>query len=355
MKNSFFWILVLVPVCFGANKFILDSELRINFGGNGSTGQFLTRYTYDASGNRVMQRVWEGADSTATVMSSVKFSYDNSGMVTEELLISGADTSSIVRYAYNSGKLIAAHTLAKEGTLRFTDSLIYDGQGRNVEEQRISSVGVKTYFHRYTLNGQGKTLADSMYEIVSGSYAATQAVLFAYNMDSTIASEAQWRLSGGSWYCISIAFMSYAAGSLVSVATHDRDGAGTAMTDSLSYAYDADKNRIKEEDYDETKALTHRIVFTWRNTQPIFVLMNKKLSNDQVFFLSNKQGRLSVDGALRNQGEISIYDMTGKRLCRVAVDHSGIVPLQGLIGKGSFIAIFTSGMNKQIMNFNNYN
>jgi hypothetical protein len=70
--------------------------------------------------------------------------------------------------------------------------------------------------------------------------------------------------------------------------------------------------------------------------------------------LSNKQGRLSVDCASRNRGEISIYDLTGKRLCRVAVDHSGIVPLQG-IGKGSFIAVFTNGMNKQIMNFTNYN
>ena len=47
--------------------------------------------------------------------------------------------------------------------------------------------------------------------------------------------------------------------------------------------------------------------------------------------------------------------MTGKRLCRVSVDHSGIVPLQGLIGKGSFIAIFTSGKNKQEMNFANLN
>jgi hypothetical protein len=53
---------------------------------------------------------------------------------------------------------------------------------------------------------------------------------------------------------------------------------------------------------------------------------------------------------------ITIYDLTGKLMCRVAVDHSGVVPLQGIIGRGSYIAVFsTGGINKQVMNFTNYN
>jgi YD repeat-containing protein len=147
--------------------------------------------------------------------------------------------------------------------------------------------------------------------------------------------------------------MGYAAGSLVSVATHERDGVGTGMTDSLAYAYDANGNRTREEDYDGTQALIYRIVYTWRDTQPTIVLMNGKVFGDQRLILSNRQGRLSVDCLLHNQSEISIYDMTGKRLCRIAVDHSGIVPLQGLIGKGLYIAVFTSGANRQMMNFTN--
>jgi hypothetical protein len=287
-------------------------------------------------------------------MSTNKFTYDAGGNITQELLLSGVDTLTIVRYTYASGKLIAVHTLAKDGTLRFTDSLLYDGQGRNIEEQRLSSEGVKTYFHRYTLNAQGKTVSDSLYELVSGAYVASQAVIFTYNTDTTVASEAQWRLSSASWYCISTAFMSYASGSLVSVVTHDRDGVSTAMTDSLAYTYDTNGNRTKDEDYDGTQALISRIVYTWRDTQPTIALMSEKSHSDQRFVLSNKEGRLKVDCAPRNRGEISIYDMTGKRLCRVVVDHSGIVPLQG-IGKGSFIAVFSNGINKQIMNFTNYN
>ena len=197
-------------------------------------------------------------------------------------------------------------------------------------------------------------VADSLYEKVSSSYVAEQAVLFIYNSDTTVASEAQWLLSGDSWYCMSTAFMSYAAGSLVSVATHDRDGVGTAMTDSLVYAYDANGNRTREEDYDGTQTLVYMIVYTWRDTQPTIALMSGKLCGDQRFVFSDRQGGLIVDCASRNRGEISIYDLTGKRLCRIAVDHSGTVPLQGLIGKGSFIAVFTSGINKQIMNFTNY-
>jgi hypothetical protein len=355
VKKSIFWILVLIPVCFGADRFILDSELRTNFGDDGSTNQFLTGYTYDANGNRVLQRVWEGADSATSAMSSVKFSYNAGGEMIKKVLLSGADTSSIVRYAYDGGKLMSVHTLAKDGTVRFIDSLIYDGQGRNVEEQRISSAAVKTYFHRYTLNAQGKMLADSLVELIAGSYRASQAVLFTYNTDSSVASEAQWRLSGDSWYCVSVAFMQYAAGALVSVATHERDGVGTAITDSLVYAYDADKNRIKEEDYNGNQALTRRIVFTWREIQPVFALMNRTSRNDQRFGLGNKQGRLTADLSSQNRGMITLFDMAGKRISRIAVDHSGIAPLQGLIGRGSYVALFTSGMNKQVTTFTSYN
>ena len=354
MRQLILMVLLIPSLGFGAERYLLQSELRTNFADNGSSTQFLTGYTYDAQGNRVQSRVWSGADSTATPMSAVMVSYDAGGAVTEALQLSGADTSGIVRYSYGNGNLIAVRTLAKDGTPRFTDSLLYDGQGRNIEEQRIVA-GVKTYFHRYTLNASGKTTADSLYELVSSAYVADQAVIFVYNPDSTVATETQWRLSGSAWYCISTAFMNYSAGSLVSVATHDRDGVGTGMTDSLAYAYDANGNRTKEEDYDGTPALVYRIVYTWRDTRPTISLISGESRGARAFAMENNRGRLTVDLASRDRGEISLYDMTGKRLCRVSVDHSGIVPLQGLIGKGSFIAIFTSGKNKQEMNFANLN
>jgi hypothetical protein len=198
-------------------------------------------------------------------------------------------------------------------------------------------------------------VADSLYELVSTAYVATQADLFTYNPDSTVAKEAQWQMSSGTWYSISTAFMSYAGGSLVSVATHERDGIGTGMTDSLAYAYDSYDNRTKEEDYNGSKALTHRIIYTWRDTLPVLVLMSEKMRSDQRFALSAKQGRLTADISSQNRGMITIYDLTGKLMCRMAVDHSGVVPLQGVIGRGSYIAVYTSGTKKQVMNFTIFN
>lgn len=346
---------LLAPVlCLGADRFLLDAELRTNFADNGSTTQFLTGYTYDVNGNRVQSRVWSGADSLAAPMSSVKFSYDISGNLTEELLLSGVDTLTIVRYAYSGGKLIAVHTLRKDGTLRFTDSLLYDEQGRNIEEQRISSASVKTFYHRFTLNAFGKTVADSLYELVSAAYVATQADLFTYNPDSTVAKETQWRISSATWYCISTAFMNYTAGSLVSVATHERDGVGTGMTDSIAYTYDSFGNRTKEEDYNGSKVLTHRIVYTWRTTLPVLVLISGTTRSDKRPVLINKQGRLTADLSTEGRGMITAYDMTGRRICQIAVEHSGIVPLNGLAGRGSYVAVYTSGGSRQMLNFTKY-
>jgi hypothetical protein len=361
MKGRAMKLLLLIlcafySLCYGENRFVLETEHRTNYADNGTITQFLTKYTYDASGKRIQQRAWDGADSMVAPMSTIKFAYDIAGAVVEELLLAGGDTMAIVRYAYSGGKPVAIRTLSKDNSLRFMDSLIYDGQGRNVEEQRISSSGVKTFFHRYNFDAQGKKISDTLIELVSGSFAATQAILFAYNGDTTVATEAQWRLNGSSWYCICTAFMYYSSGTLVAVATYEREGAGTSMMDSLAYTYDAYGNRTKEEDYDGSKALTHRIAYSWRDTQPSIVLMSRNARSDQRSVLSSKEGRLAVDLSSQNRGMITIFDMAGKRMGLIAVDHSGSVALTGIIGKGLYIVVFsTSAINKQTMNFTSYN
>jgi hypothetical protein len=127
------------------------------------------------------------------------------------------------------------------------------------------------------------------------------------------------------------------------------------MTDSLAYTYDGFGNRTKEEDYNGTKVLTHRIIYTWRDTLPVLVLIKEKLRSDQRFALSAKQGCLTADISLQDRGTVAIYDLTGRLMCRMAVDHSGIVPLQGVIGRGSYVAVYTSGTKKQVMNFTIFN
>jgi hypothetical protein len=343
-------VLVSVFLSFGANQYILDSELKTNFSDNGSSVKFLTAYTYDSDGNRIQQRVWNGTDSITSPMSTIRFSNNSSGAITEAINFVGNDTSSIVRYSYSNEKLTAVHTLTKTGALRFADSLIYDVSGRNVEEQRISSSGVKTFFHRYAFNAQGKRSSDSLYELSSGTYIATQTIFFTYNTDFTVASEVQWRLSGNNWYCISTASMTYSSGSLVAVVTHERDGAGTAMLDSISYSYDIHGNRIKEEKFDGTSFPVYRIDYTWHELPSTFVSMDRRIM-DHRFSIYNKGGHLFLDYTFRNRGQIAIYNMAGKRICATTIDHSGIAMINGLYGKGSYIAIFTDGAKEQAINF----
>jgi hypothetical protein len=355
-KPMFFWLFFSFTACFGASRFILDAELRTNYTDNAATTQFLTGYTYGSNGNRILSRSWNGSDSTAALISEVKYSYDISGLPTEELLLSGADTLTIVRYKYGGGKLSSVRILSKSGTLRYADSLIYNGQGREIEERRISSSGVKTSFHRYTLNDSGKTVADSLFELVSSSYVATQALYITYKSDSTtVATETQWRMSGNSWYCISTSFMNYSAGSLISVATHERNGAGTAMTDSLAYSYDGFGNKIKEEDFDGSKSIAHRIMYTWRDTQTKISISASRLYGDNALSFNYANGILSVNRTLHYKSFISVFDMRGRRICQVPVGNSGIVPLNGLIGKGSYIAIFTNRTQQQTLNITLFN
>lgn len=351
MNRIFAVLLVSFSLSFGTSKYILDSELRTNFSDNNPSNQFLTAYNYDQDGNRIQQRVWSGADSADSPMSAVRYTYNSSGVITEAIFLTGTDTSSIVRYTYNSDKLVSVRTLTKTGSLRFTDSLIYDESGRDVEEQRISSSGVKTFFHQFSFNSQGKKTADSLYELSSGSYIATRAVLFSYNTDSTVASEVQWELREGKWYCISTALMTYSSGLLVSVATHERDGVGTATTDSLVYSYDTHGNRTAEEEYDGDKSKMHGIVYTWRELTATIASITGRSISDNQFSICRKDGHIFVNCNSSIHGLITIYDIAGKKVRAAEINHSGIVIMNSFYGKGAYVAVFTAGVNRQTVKF----
>jgi hypothetical protein len=355
LNGKLLFILAAASLCFGADRFVLDAELRTDFTDGSASARFMTGYTYDAQGNRVQQRVWSGTDSLVAPMSSLAFSYNAAGDIAEQLLLSGGDTLSIVRYAYNQRKLIAVHTLNKDGSARFSDSLIYDGSGCLIEEQRLASTGEKTFYHQYTLNASGKVVADSMFELVSGHYTASQAVLLTYNADSTVATEAQWRLSSATWNCITTGFMKYSAGRLVAVATYERDGIGTGLSDSIAYAYDGSGNRTKEEDFDESGTQTCQIDYTWRDTQPVAVLTNERPCHAARFLQVDNQGRLIVGLDSRETGTIAVFDMAGKQIYRMAVDHPGLVSLAGLVGRGSYVAAFTGATSRLTTRFSLYN
>lgn len=128
--------------CLGANRFLLQTELRTNYNG-GTSGKFLTGYTYDESGNHIQKRVFDGIDSTTALMSREVLSYNTNGQLTQDLLLSATgDTLSIVRNTYGTSGLESASTLNKDGSTRFIDSLFYCS---NKSLKRLGKNAVKDF------------------------------------------------------------------------------------------------------------------------------------------------------------------------------------------------------------------
>lgn len=114
-KNGFLLVIFLWVFSFGNNRFVLESELRTDYDGSG-VNNFLTAYTYDAQGNRLMKRVWAGIDSLSGPISRCSYSYTINGLVAEELLLDQLGDAPSIVYAGLSGvTAISAgdfHTLA---------------------------------------------------------------------------------------------------------------------------------------------------------------------------------------------------------------------------------------------------
>lgn len=312
---SFF---VFFPIlCFGADRFVLQSELRTNYIEGLSTKTF-TGYTYDDDGNRILKRVYDGVDSAASLMSREIFAYDASGRVIRDLLTSATgDTLSIVNNTYGDDGLVCASTLNKDGSMRFKDSLIYGG-GNLIEQRRYNASSTMTFFHRYGYTS-GLLAADSLFERnATDGYEATRALAVSHNADSTVSQEVQWRKSGSSWYAVGTTKMVYQQKRLISASSYETDGSSGRLLDSLAYAYDANGNRIAETDFDDARTKVYDIVFTWFDTQQVTVsaVNNERMTKRRVVFRS---GALHFDAPFT--GTVTVYTASGAIAGRATVNN----------------------------------
>ncbi len=272
MRRSILLICLLLPsVCLGAERFLLESELRTVYFEAAST-QIFTGYTYDTDGNRVLERVFDGADSLeGPLMSTVRLERDGEGRCTEMLQTDrSGDTLSIVRREYAELGPVRVVVLRGDRSLRYTDSLLYES-GLLAEKRRYDTDGNLTFFHRYCYD-DGLLRADSLYQPDGGGgYVPVRARIVGRNFDGSVAEEATWRVSGGQWYHISTTLMTYEQKLLFGVATYETDASDRRLIDSLAYAYDSWGNRVLEEAFDDERTKTYDIVYTWVDMFPIGV------------------------------------------------------------------------------------
>jgi hypothetical protein len=343
MKQTLVLLLCIIPgVCLGSDRYQLQTELRTNYN-SGISGKFLTGYTYDASGNRILKRVFDGVDSTATLMSREVLSYNASGQITQDLLLSATgDTLSIVRNSYGSSGLTAASTLNKDGSIRFIDSVFYS-DGTVIEQSRCNASGAKVFFHRYTYI-DGLLNADSLYEPDGAlGFVPTQVRIVSHNSDSTVAQEVQWRKSGAAWYAVGTTKMIYSQKLLISTTMYETDGVSGALTDSLVYTYNQDGNRTKESHFDNEKTLTYDIAYTWKDTQPVGVIVSGNVAKS-LQLVSYLDGQIVFSTPFT--GIITIYSAIGRKVSMNRIENSNYATLDCHAAKGIYYAML-NGTSKQ--------
>jgi hypothetical protein len=347
MKKSYFLVLLSLLVVhgsnLGANRFLLQTELRTNFNG-GVSANIFTRYTYDESGNRIFKRVFDGLDSTVALMSREALSYNIEGQISQDLLLSASgDTLSIVQYTYGTNGLEIVSTLNKSGSIRFIDRMSYSGE-MLTEQSRYNSSGTKIFFHRYSYS-RGLLNADSLFESDgAGSFAASQTRLISYNTDSTVAQEMQWRKSGTTWYEVSTTKMAYTQRLLLSTAVYEADGSSGALTDSISYVYDLNRNRTKESHFDKERMLTYNIVYTWIDLQPVGIIISRNAVSSAQQRVCYRDGQIVLSTPFT--GTVTIYSVDGCKISQNHLEHGNRVMLGSRTANGRYYAMF-SGISKQ--------
>ena len=336
-------VMLAQGVCLAQERFVLDAELRTNFSGGGSVSAY-TAYHYDTEGNRIERRVFDGVDSAAALMSSVHYSYDAQDRCTEELLVDdGGDTLSIVRYTWGADGMLSAATLRKDGSVRFDDSLRYVGGVLRAQE-RYSAAGELTWYRNYGYEG-GLPAADTLYEPDGGGgFAATQARLLSRNADSTVASEAQWRVASGAWYLISTTMMAYTDKELVSATTYEGDGASLRLIDSLAFTVDSWGNRTLEEHFDNDRTKTYEIVYTWQDTQPTAAIASRApVARKSVVW---RNGRVAFGRPV--SGSLVLCRIDGRRVCVQRFEGVESTPLPISLGAGRYVAVVRGEINQSV-------
>ena len=347
------WLFFCVLTVGAKDRFLLQSKLFTIYASGSQTVVF-TGYSYNDSGYRVEENAYNGADSSAAVMSSTVYVYNQDNTLSDEVLKTATgDTVSIVRYGYDSNKrAIAVSTLTKQQSLRYVDSMGYDADGHMTAKRRYSG-GILNFYNTYSYNADGKKISDTLHETNGIGFIATQAVIFSYDANGYVLNERNYRFQAAAWYLISANKMAYSsAGLLVSVTQYEGDGADNLMQDSLAYAYDNSGNQTRELHYDNDRTLISATDYKWIDTQPVRIDL-ERISEKSVY--RYEYGKLllaDIQGTVR----LSLYDARGRLVGQF--QHQGApwckVALPDL-GRGSYIAVISSDHRTSAFHFTTIN
>jgi hypothetical protein len=289
-----------------------------------------------------LKRVFNGVDSTTSLLSRQVFTYDASLRLIKTILASAeGETLSITMKNYGPAGLTDTSILNKNGGLRFKDSIIYIN-GIISEQRRYNSALSLTSFHHFTYTSSLLT-ADTLFETDgAGGFVASSASIFNYNSDSTISSKTYWLKQDAAWYAINTTKMAYDDRFLDNVTTYQTDGSSGHLVDSIVFEYDNNGNRIKELKFDNERSLVYDIIYKWSDPKsPVVVSLPQiQLTRQEVVF---KNGILNF--ATPFTGTLFLYTPSGCLANHISIQHQKTATLSSKQGHGRYIVKLSGSTN----------
>ena len=127
---------------------------------------------------------------------------------------------------------------------------------------------------------------------------------------------------------------------------YETDGSSGRLVDSLDYAYDADGNRIKETDFDDTRTKVYDIIFTWYDTQAhVAFTAQRPVSRQLVRF---RNGAFLFGSPF--SGTVTVYNAAGAVAARVRINRQETAALGFGTAQGRYIALI-DGTTRQSLVF----
>lgn len=343
-------IIALILPTFSAGRYLLQSELRTNYGPNSTLPPRLTTYVYSNFGAAIKVFSFKGGDTLSGLDNSIIYGYDSiQRRISMVQLNSGVDTVAVNYYGYNAGgDMNVIKTMVNKSGNWQIDSLKYDSNHKLLERWHFATI---TDFHRYSYNASGQEAADTLFEQSATVFMPTQSNIFDYSVTNVI-SQKHYFVAGGSWYCDRDSVATYSNNRLLSNAVYDPSGVTPVLMDSLFFSYDTLGNKTEVSHFDKTGARTYTIDYQWFANPYASVLARAQAEKKNLEIAYSKR-YVSVHHSEYPAGYLAIFTLDGKLVKKetVMAGSNYSMALPG-ISQGKYIAVYNSSGMRQSLAFN---
>jgi hypothetical protein len=240
----------------------LQSQKWINVLNAGKTGTF-SEYQFDEKGLVIQKKNYTGLDKLGKLTSQTDYSYDTQKrLIFEKTTLSDALNASVqYQYASSIHPTVIIHRSGK-AVEKFRDSLFYTSEGL-LREQRCYKANVMIVMHRFGYQ-VGRLIIDTTFENDGLTLVPKQGLWYAYDQSNRIFEERKIQWINGKEYISYTKAREYNVdGTLSKVKEYVGKGSSAALISSVSYLYNNQAQRFREEVSNGTGNLVSATEYSW--------------------------------------------------------------------------------------------